>query len=231
MRYFECPTYVDPIEFARRRSILLGGGISGCPDWQSEMVKMLSGEDLNILNPRRSKFPINDPGAGEKQIDWEITYLEGVVNPLLLWFPWESIAPIALLEFGRYLDRKPIFVGVHPEYPRRVDIEVRVKLIRPSIQIAYTLEDLAQQVINRYKPVDLDTPITQLEGWTKRTEDFLTEWSLEGVAKTVGDWLDILYSYEFGRLTGSYKKEAVTEISRRLKMDMGGLKAFRSLST
>ncbi len=42
---------------------------------------------------------------------------------------------------------KPLFVGVHPNYLRKRDVEIQTSLVRPEIQIAYSLEDLASQVL------------------------------------------------------------------------------------
>ena len=44
---------------------------------------------------------------------------------------------------------KPIFIGVDPKYQRRQDVEIQTKLARPEIEIVYSLEDLANQIINR----------------------------------------------------------------------------------
>jgi hypothetical protein len=41
---------------------------------------------------------------------------------------------------------KPLFVGVHPDYKRRQDVEIQTELARPDIKIVYSLEALAKQV-------------------------------------------------------------------------------------
>jgi hypothetical protein len=40
-----------------------------------------------------------------------------------------------------------IFVGVHPEYKRRQDVEIQTGLARPEVEIVYSLSALAQQVL------------------------------------------------------------------------------------
>jgi len=69
MQYIESPeNYSNKPD---RMAIFLAGGITNCPDWQSEIVDSLQNFDITLLNPRRKKFPINDPGASKEQISWE----------------------------------------------------------------------------------------------------------------------------------------------------------------
>ncbi|MEB3215903.1 MAG: hypothetical protein VKN72_06555 [Nostocales cyanobacterium 94392] len=42
---------------------------------------------------------------------------------------------------------KPLFIGVHPNYPRRQDVEIQTNLVRPDINIVYSLEALAKQIL------------------------------------------------------------------------------------
>jgi len=43
-------------------------------------------------------------------------------------------------------ERKRIFVGIHPEYEKRKDIEIQLELERSGHSISYTLEDLSAQI-------------------------------------------------------------------------------------
>lgn len=54
-----------------RVDLFLAGGISNCPDWQSEVIKMLSETDLSIANPRRPYGLEKTGDAAAKQIAWE----------------------------------------------------------------------------------------------------------------------------------------------------------------
>lgn len=129
------------------RSVFLAGGITGCPNWQQEMVKLLSDTDLIIFNPRRANFPIDDPSAALGQITWEHNYLRAA-DTISFWFAKETIQPITLYELGSWSTRldKDILIGVHPEYPRRQDVEIQTRLVRPNVRIEYSLEDLAKQI-------------------------------------------------------------------------------------
>jgi hypothetical protein len=127
-------------------SIFLAGGITGCPDWQARMADILDG--VVMFNPRRKDFPIGDPDAALVQITWEHFYLR-YADMILFWFPMDTICPIVLYELGAWsMTNKPIFVGVHPDYQRKQDVEIQTKLARPDVSIAYSLEELADNVNN-----------------------------------------------------------------------------------
>jgi hypothetical protein len=148
MQYIESPhTYdVKPGE----KSLFLAGGISGCSDWQQEMVSLLRDTDLILLNPRRKSFPIDDPDAAFKQIKWEYEHLRKV-DAISFWFAPETICPIVLYELGAWsMTDKPIYVGVHPKYQRKQDVEVQTKLVRPDIEIVYSLSSLATTIRDNY---------------------------------------------------------------------------------
>ncbi|MGN6250392.1 MAG: nucleoside 2-deoxyribosyltransferase domain-containing protein, partial [Marmoricola sp.] len=128
-------------------SVFLAGGISGTFDWQADVVARLADLPLVILNPRRRDFPMDDPAAAPAQIEWEFRHLRRA-TAVLFWFPPETLCPIALYELGgRALAREqPLFVGTHPDYQRRLDVEVQLRLARPGVVVASDLAALARQV-------------------------------------------------------------------------------------
>lgn len=143
MNYLESPENLE--RTLGYKSVFLAGGITNCPDWQQEMVKLLSDTDLILLNPRRQDFPIHDPLAANAQIKWEHRHLR-IADAILFWFPCETLCPIVLYELGAWsVSDKPIFVGVHPEYKRKQDVEIQTGLVRPEVKIVYSLEELAKQ--------------------------------------------------------------------------------------
>jgi len=149
MIYIESPnTYTPKTLGLSKPKIFLAGGITNCPNWQEDMVKLLEDTDYILFNPRRENFPIHDPNAAFEQIKWEHNHLH-YAYAILFWFPCETICPIVLYELGAWsMKDKPIFVGVHPDYQRKQDVEIQTKLVRPEVKIVYTLEELANQVIN-----------------------------------------------------------------------------------
>ena len=139
----------------------MAGGISNCPDWHTELRERLALCDITLLNPRRANFPIDDPNAAQEQIAWECEHLRAA-TAISFWFPSQTLCPITLFELGAWshwqgqifnaetqehqLFRKPIFVGAHPDYQRKQDIEIQMKLQRPEIEVVFTLEALARQI-------------------------------------------------------------------------------------
>lgn len=130
--------------------IFLGGGISNCWDWQTEMEGKLTGLPLLQLNPRRDNFDVAKESESVAQIHWEDRHLKRS-NSILFWFPNETLCPITLFELGKYLlSDKNLFVGVHPEYKRKLDVYTQVAIERPQLQIVNTVDDLAQQIWDFY---------------------------------------------------------------------------------
>lgn len=142
--------YVEAINrcdiFDTNTKLFLAGGITNCPDWQQEMRMLLDDTDLTLLNPRRADFPIGEKSAAQVQIEWEHNMLRDS-DAIMFWFPEETICPIVLYELGAWsMGKKPIFVGVHPDYQRRQDVEIQTKLVRPGVEIVYSISDLATQI-------------------------------------------------------------------------------------
>lgn len=144
MRYIECPTVYTPTQGTT--SLFLAGGISGCPDWQADVVSLLDDVYIDLLNPRRKNFPIHDPQAAKAQITWEHDHLR-LADGILFWFPCETMCPIVLYELGAHsMTDKPLFVGVHPKYSRKQDVEIQTLLARPNVRIVDNIPALVRQV-------------------------------------------------------------------------------------
>lgn len=153
MIYVEAPNKIQPVDYMKK-SIFLAGGITGCGEWQSHISSYfqyaveLIDTDLVVINPRRKDFPINDPTAAYEQIKWEFENLR-FADLILFWFPPETLCPIVLFELGAWsMTTKPIFIGIHPSYQRKQDVEIQISFVRPDVKICYSLAELAEQVIN-----------------------------------------------------------------------------------
>lgn len=145
MQYIESPNTYEPKPGVK--SIFLAGGINGCSDWQREMAHLLSTTDFALLNPRRRHFPIDDYNAKLEQIKWECEHLRKA-DAILFWFPRESLCPTALYELGAWsMTDKLIYVGIHPDYQKRQDVEIQTRLARPDVEIVYSLFHLARQIM------------------------------------------------------------------------------------
>jgi hypothetical protein len=81
-------------------------------------------------------------------------------DAISFWFAEETLCPITLYELGQWspkrvmynddageiIGHRRLFIGVHKNYGRRTDVELQTAMIRPEIQIVYSLQDLARQV-------------------------------------------------------------------------------------
>ncbi len=126
----EAPNEVYSLENNRNTKIFLAGGISNCPDWQSELIKKLEGiNKVTLYNPRRANFPMDDPNASEAQITWEYNKLKES-NIIIYWFSRGSLNPIVLYELGKWAfdGRGRAVIGIDPEYERRQDVEIQTRL-------------------------------------------------------------------------------------------------------
>lgn len=136
--------------------VFMAGGITNCPDWQSELYENLKDLECVFFNPRRDDFDLTDSSMSEKQIEWEYRHL-GLCDNVLFWFPKESVCPITLYELGvqlglNYVQRaygrtsNKIFVGCDPKYTRKFDLEKQISLMDNNIELVYSLDDLVIQI-------------------------------------------------------------------------------------
>ncbi|MEE9215618.1 MAG: nucleoside 2-deoxyribosyltransferase domain-containing protein [Thermodesulfobacteriota bacterium] len=141
--------YIEAIEESKKTPkpyIFLAGGITNCPDWQQEVRKGLEDLEFSLFNPRRENFPINKPSASYYQIKWEYNRLQ-LSDLITYWFAKETIQPIVLYELGKFMDSNyDILIGIHPEYPRKQDVEIQTGLARPEFKFVYSLNDHIQQI-------------------------------------------------------------------------------------
>lgn len=143
MKLIKCPEVWTP---NHDQSVFLAGGITGCPDWQTDMVDLLASTDFTLLNPRREKFDITNTKLSDQQIEWEFDHLY-IADAVLFWFPCETLCPISLYELGSCASLPmQIFVGCHPDYARKFDVIKQLSLARPEIIVAGTLQELADQI-------------------------------------------------------------------------------------
>ena len=119
-------------------SVFLAGGITRCKDWQSEVIKCLSGTEIVICNPRRKTFDITDPSATQNQIKWEFRMLEMTDIFSMYFCAGESDQPICMYELGRNIVRMQqrfpyswsdrIVISVEEGYSRSFDVCMQTKL-------------------------------------------------------------------------------------------------------
>jgi len=125
-------------------AVFLAGGICKCPDWQKEVIDILSSmseestKNLVIFNPRRENFPIGDPNAAHEQIEWEFHALEACDIFSMYFCGGESDQPICMYELGRNIARMQmrypldwddrIVISCEEGYKRANDVKIQTSL-------------------------------------------------------------------------------------------------------
>lgn len=144
--------YTAPEALPSRISLFLAGGISECPDWQTDVLKGIQHQPdtLIVANPRREIYSEKENAI--KQIEWEHKALK-ISDTVSFWFPEETLCPITLYELGVISERvnTNLIVGVHPNYQRKLDVETQLRLTRPEIKIVYSIQDLITHINHTYK--------------------------------------------------------------------------------
>lgn len=148
MQYIEAISEEVP---TNKHVLFLAGGISNCPDWQNEALKVLKSFPITVINPRRKDFDVSDPKESEKQIVWEYQRLRQATE-IMFWFPKETLCPITLFEYGGALERnQKLFVGHHRNYPREQDLTIQTGLSKfKNIKVHKTFGDLMDEIMYFY---------------------------------------------------------------------------------
>jgi len=150
----EAPNEVYSVESTHNVKLFLAGGISNCPDWQSEMIKEFDDfQALTIYNPRRKDFPMDDPKAAEEQITWEFMQLQNS-QIISFWFAKGSLNPIVLYELGMWANSrqdKKIFIGIDPEYERKQDVIIQSSLAKRNFDYYESVSDMSDAIKNYIK--------------------------------------------------------------------------------
>jgi len=140
--------YVSNQEEENHTKIFLAGGISGCSNWQQEVVnQLIDNENIIIFNPRRLVFDVTNILESERQIVWEYEHLK-ISNLIVFWFAKETLNPITLYELGLWGNSKPtkIIIGTDRAYARREDVKFQTKLARPEIVVNENFEDFIKNI-------------------------------------------------------------------------------------
>jgi len=158
IRYVEAPEAIR--KDLPRPFVFLAGGITRCPDWQSEAISMIFSSATGrctVLNPRRHRFPIDDPGASREQIEWEFAAL-GQADIVCFWFSRGSANPIVFFEYGTWLThgalvgRPRVIVGCDPKFSRRRDVEIQTSLRDRTILVHGDVSALVIKLLALIRP-------------------------------------------------------------------------------
>jgi hypothetical protein len=152
----------EPFDGITEPCCFLAGGITGCPEWQTSIIEMLSEKDGILFNPRRPNFPIHDPNAAREQITWEFNALERA-DVFSMWFSnCASDQPICFYELGRHLalrkmygDLDNVVIGVEKGFKRSQDVYIQTELVSPKLakRIADNLDQHAANILHAMRNV------------------------------------------------------------------------------
>lgn len=140
-----CPdTWKYTYENRHYTTVFMAGGITGCPNWQDQIVTKLKYKvrNLCLINPRRDSFDCSKAESSIEQIEWEYKHLK-ISDKVFIWFPKEGACAITLFELGWLVGtNKDISVGVEPGYLRELDVYEQLRLRKPRLQIVKSLDEL-----------------------------------------------------------------------------------------
>lgn len=117
-------------------TVFLAGGITGCRDWQKEVIdhlhKFVGRDDTQavVYNPRQENFDINNPHTAVDQITWEYQYLNQVDIFSMYFVGGDQIQPICMYELGRYIKAYDDYqvISTEKDYIRKFDVACQVAL-------------------------------------------------------------------------------------------------------
>lgn len=148
-------------------SLFLAGGISGCRNWQDDVLRELEPDNISIFNPRQKYFDISDKDATPKQIAWEFERLESMDVFSMYFCNSDSVQPICMYELGRNIIRMQnrfpndwydrIVVSIEDGYIRKQDVIIQLSLCAPDlyVQSPATPETHAQHIRNCVRKLSL----------------------------------------------------------------------------
>ena len=116
--------------------VFLAGGISGCRNWQEEVIEKLGAmvplypelKRAVLINPRNPDFDMDNPGMAFEQIKWEHYWLRRADIVSYFFDNSESLQPITLYELGKWANKKQSVITVCNGYKRQSDVYIQTAL-------------------------------------------------------------------------------------------------------
>jgi hypothetical protein len=140
---------------ANINAIFLAGSIEMgvAEDWQSRVEKFFENwpTEIAILNPRRENW---DPSWNQdftnpqfyQQVNWELTGLDAA-DMIIMYFHPDTMAPITLLEFGKYADSNKLLVCCPTGFWKKGNVDIVCE--RHGIPNYETLDELLMDIKNK----------------------------------------------------------------------------------
>ena len=139
--------------------VFLGGSIDmgSATDWQADLIKALSSENVVILNPRRPDWnPAWKPEASEpefrRQVEWELAALDSA-DVIVMYLAPGTQSPVSLLELGLHARDGKLVVLCPDGFWRKGNVDITAA--RYGVTQVATMEELIATVharIGTWKP-------------------------------------------------------------------------------
>ena len=130
-----------------------GGSIDmgSATDWQADLIKALSNENVVILNPRRPDWnPAWKPEASEpefrRQVEWELAALESA-DVIVMYLAPGTQSPVSLLELGLHARGGKLVVLCPDGFWRKGNVDITAA--RYGVTQVATMEELLAAVRQR----------------------------------------------------------------------------------
>lgn len=127
-------------------SVFLAGAIDMglAVDWQSLVIHQMRDVPCVLFNPRRTGG--FTPDMLDEQIWWELNAME-IADTILMWFPADAKAPVAMFETGLWAQSGKLIVGADRKFYRRRNLELT--LTRFGVEVHASLPRLIAAVQER----------------------------------------------------------------------------------
>lgn len=133
--------------------VFLGGSIDmgSATDWQADLIKALSSENVVILNPRRPDWiPAWKPEASEpefrRQVEWELAALDSA-DVIVMYLAPGTQSPVSLLELGLHARGGKLVVLCPDGFWRKGNVDITAA--RYGVTQVATMEELLATVRQR----------------------------------------------------------------------------------
>lgn len=157
-------TAPEKLEFGYRgyTKVFLAGGITGCTDWQQEVIGYLKEKPetstLMVANPRRKVWnPNADENEIRNQILWEADWIKYCDIFSMYFAGGESMQPICMYELGRTLCVREdvpqsLLINCGPGYARELDVKIQSDLALglDIVKTNVTPKEHAEMIYNKY---------------------------------------------------------------------------------
>lgn len=163
VKVVEAPNAIYSVSERFSLKIFIAGGISGCRDWQRDLIHRIIDSyeikspdynlpfkypEVTLYNPRRKEFDIRNSSMEDEQVSWEYENIDKC-DLISFWFSDETIQPITLLELGKVIGmNKPMVIGVDDDYERKGDVEIQLRLAGFTGKIHSTIKDLSRELVD-----------------------------------------------------------------------------------